>query len=441
MMTTGRDSDAPGSRPPRRARIVHGLTLRSAFQPVISLNHCKPVGHEALLRATNAAGASVPPGQALRFLEAKVGAEAVDVMCRELHVGSYVTSLLPGWLFLNVSPRLVQNVPTIIESYRAFLASSSLPAYRVVIEIVETSSYDERALAKTVRSFRDLGCLVAIDDFGAGHSNFERIWRIRPDIVKVDRTMIEQAAREPVVRRVLPGLVSLLHEAECLVVIEGIENEDQALVAMESDADFVQGFYFAEPAETQHDPELIRFRLDTLAQKFRRLVAAKMDRDRTSIDQYCSAFLGCAEKVRAGVKLGYASMHLLEMAGVERVYLLDSEGLQVERNVESGRSLGSNDRRFDPCADVTGANWFRRSYFRKAIRQPGVVQVSRPYLSVRDGKSCVTLSLAFGEGAAMRVLCADVDWASGSALSDEMGSGRFRTARPQPMPAQDSELA
>lgn len=422
------------SRPPSLARQLHGLRLSTAFQPVVSLGHCKPVGHEALLRATDAAGAPVPPWQALRLLEAKLGAEVMDSTCRELHVGSFVTSLLSGWLFMNVSPQLVHNVPKIAESYQEFWSSSSLPAHRVVIEIVETSSYDECALAEAVASFRQIGCLVAIDDFGAGHSNFERIWRIRPDIVKVDRTMIEQAGREPVVRRVLPGLVSLLHEAECLVVIEGIESEEQALVAMESDADFVQGYYFAEPSERAPDSDLIRFRLDTLGQKFRRLVANKMDRDRSSIEQYCSAFLACAEKVRGGVNLGYAAMGFLEMDGVDRVYLLDAEGVQIGRNVESGRSVGSNDRRFDPCADGVGANWFRRPYFRKAIRQPGIVQVSRPYLSVRDGKSCVTLSLGLSDAEGLRVLCADVDWASGSVLTDEMGSGRFRTARPQPMP-------
>ena len=67
---------------------------------------------------------------------------------------------------------------------------------------METSAYDEENLARCVQYFRDLGCLVAIDDFGAGESNFERIWRLKPDIVKLDRSMVVEATRTPRVRSI-----------------------------------------------------------------------------------------------------------------------------------------------------------------------------------------------------------------------------------------------
>lgn len=412
---------ARSSPPPTHVRQVEGLTLHTVLQPVISLGHCKAVGHEALLRATDSAGRALSACQALRDLEAKLGADAVDALCRELHVATFASSCLPGWLLLNVSPRVIQDPHRVAQSHAAFWSASRLPPYRVVIEIVETRCYDEGALAESVARFRELGCLVAIDDFGAGQSNFERIWRIRPDIVKLDRAMVEQAASEPLVRRVLPGLVSLLHEAECLVVLEGIEDEEQAIVALECDADLVQGFYFGEPSVGRLDSGLLRRRLDDSGRKFRGLVADKTARDRVCMEEYTSAFVACGARLQQGMGLRGAADGLFRMDGVERVYLLDADGVQRGHNVESGRARSSRDRRFDPCADVAGANWFRRPYFRRAIRQPNAVQVSRPYLSVRDAKTCVTLSLGIFQEGQLRVLCADVDWASGSALCDDVG--------------------
>ncbi len=408
-----------GAATPRHTRLIHGLRLHSALQPVISLAHGKPVGHEALLRAVDSAGTRLSPQEALYALEARLGAASVEAECRDLHVGSFLSQQLGGWLLLNVSPHVVAEPRSVATAYGNFLAETSLPAHRIVVEIIETSAYDEGRLAEAVACFRDLGCLVAIDDFGAGHSNFERIWRIRPDIVKLDRSMVEQASQTPLVRRILPGLVSLLHEAECLVVLEGIETEEQALVAMESDADFVQGYYFAEPSVRPHDFVALRNRLDALGQKFRTMVAHKTDQDRGSIAEYSMAFLECADTLDRGKPLAVACADFLAMRGVERAYLLDRDGVQIGTNVEA-RRLPNGDRRFDPCADATGANWFRRPYFRRAIRSPHTVQVSRPYLSIRDAKTCVTLSIAIVEGDCCRVLCADLDLASAAALSDDL---------------------
>src|SRR5690606_9066520 len=61
---------------------------------------------------------------------------------------------------------------------------------------------------------------------------------------------IDQAITNRHVRRVLPGLVSLVHQAGGLALLEGIETEQQAMIALQADIDFVQGYYFARPAES-----------------------------------------------------------------------------------------------------------------------------------------------------------------------------------------------
>src|SRR6478735_8921827 len=107
----------PLNAQPCHTRLVNGLRLHTSLQPVISLAHGKPVGHEALLRAVDALGVNIPPQEALRVLEQRLGAEAVDAECRDLHVGSFMSSLLSGWLFLNVSPHVVADPRNVSSTY------------------------------------------------------------------------------------------------------------------------------------------------------------------------------------------------------------------------------------------------------------------------------------------------------------------------------------
>ena len=106
----------------------------------------------------------------------------------------------------------------------------------------------------------------------------------------------------------------------------------------------------------------------------------------------------------------------LAVAGVQRVYQLDQAGYQVGANAESP-DIKAADPRFEPCADAAGANWYRRPYFQRAMRSPGKVQISRPYLSIRDARTCVTMSIAFESEDGLRVLCTDLDYEQAEPLS------------------------
>ncbi|HEY3668993.1 MAG TPA: EAL domain-containing protein [Polyangiaceae bacterium] len=386
-------------------------TLRTALQPVLSLAHHKPVGYEALLRAYDADDRLVSPHRMFR----KAGDEAIalDQICRALHVQNCVLQGADqNWIFLNVSPALILEghstrtvLPRVLERY-------GVPAHRVVVEILETTAYDEENLARCVQYFRDLGCLVAIDDFGAGESNFERIWRLKPDIVKLDRSMVVEAMRTPRVRRILPGLVSLIHEAGCLVVMEGLETAEHALIAMESDVDFVQGYYFGEPRQCLTPDEDYREVLNDLFNCFQERVRRQSSSERSMLAHYSKKFEDAGLLFRLGGEADQAFAEFLALGGVQRCYLLSAEGVQVGGNIGTREAARRLDPRYLPCADADGANWFRRPYFRRALSQPMVVQVSRPYLSIADARACVTFSIAIPETDGVRVLCADLDWES-----------------------------
>lgn len=396
------------------------LRLESAFQPVVSLAHGRAVGFEALVRPFAARKReSLPPIDVFAAARDRGESVLLDGVCRTLHLVNFeLQHAHDVWVFVNMTPSAILETGTPDPLFSLLLDRRGVPAQQVVIEILESKSYDERRLADVVSYFRGLGCVVALDDFGAGQSNFERIWRIAPDLVKLDRSMLEEATRESRVRRILPGLVSLLHEAGCLVVMEGIEDEHQALIAMEMDVDFVQGFYFGRPTG-RIDPcsDELASAMRELFRVFRTKMSRQTEIARVTLEQYTQAVDRVGSRVRDGMELVSACRELLAMGGVDRCYLLDADGVQIGQTVEDTRRRASTDARYRPFANCEGANWSRRPYFRRAVTRPGIVQVSQPYLSMTNAKSCMTLSVGVEIDDRLLVFCTDLDWESWEPVS------------------------
>ena len=254
------------------------------------------------------------------------------------------------------------------------------------------------------------GFLIALDDFGAGHSNVERIWQLNPDIVKLDRSLLAPGAIRPQGSSILPGLVALLHEAGKLVLIEGVETESEAHMALACDADLVQGFFFGRPGAATVDASASAALISELIERNRHLTGTREKRDASRLAPYIRAFERAAERLSAGEPLDEVCWNFLSLDHAARCFLLDENGRQSERNVVLRADRAVQMSRFLPLSDAKGASWLRRPYFRSAIREPQRVQVTRPYLSINEATMCVTLSIATRVGDRLCVLCADIDW-------------------------------
>jgi hypothetical protein len=204
--------------------------------------------------------------------------------------------------------------------------------------------------------------------------------------------------------------VSLLHEAGSLVLMEGIETEGEALMAMDADADFVQGYYFAVPAETLPTDEKGRALFDQLWIAFRDVTLPEVSFHRREVSPYINAIGYAASLLESGMPLTHASSGFLDLPGAERCYLLDNAGRQIGDNIINSRQIAVADQRYSPVANAQGANWSRRFYFRRALEHPGKVQVTRPYLSIAGANQCITVSIGSLVDGEMRVLCGDVSW-------------------------------
>ncbi len=310
-------------------------TVISVFQPIFSLSHRSPVGYEALCRARSIDGLAVSPLALFGQVQSESDNVLLDRLCRAVHIQNFSAfSDKSSWIFLNVNPLITVVGKNYGPFFRDMLAHNQISPNRVVIEILEQNIHNESILSAAINYYKELGCLVAIDDFGAAHSNFDRIWNIRPDIVKFDRSIVVQADANHVVRKALPSLVNLVQEIGCITLMEGVETGQQALIAIDSNVYLVQGYYFGYPRETLVDPSGNGNSLSKLCYWHAEIAAGERTRYRNTVDQCLIEFRRLLEKIEMGIDGPIQSCDaLLALPRVRRIYFLDDSGYQIGKNI------------------------------------------------------------------------------------------------------------
>ncbi|WP_230976831.1 EAL domain-containing protein [Pseudothauera rhizosphaerae] len=385
--------------------------LGSHLQPIVSFSHRSVVGHEGLVRAIDAAGNRIGPLTLLQEADNAAELISLDRSCRYLHIGQAATWGTPGYLFLNMHPLAFASLEATgcADFMRDTTAAFGLPPERLVIEITEDVLTDDSAFESSVRYLKDMGCRIALDDFGAGHSNFDRVWRLKPEIVKLDRDFATRAADDEAARRLLPQIVELLHEAGSLVLLEGIETAGQARIAMAADVDFAQGFFFGHPTGEAPEPAPSVAAIDAVWADYDTVQADDHRRYREHIGDYVNAIGHAAALLSDRRSMDEALKLFLTLPNALRCYMLDEQGFQISRNIPAhGERLATG---VTPAVDSARSRWSRRPYFRRAMETPGRVCVTRPYLCISSAVLCVTVSICVQVGGHRRVLCGDVSWA------------------------------
>jgi EAL domain-containing protein (putative c-di-GMP-specific phosphodiesterase class I) len=224
-----------------------GATLTTHFQPIYCVRRESCLGFEALARAVDGTGAAI---RSEDFFSRTPESERLllDWACRALHLRNYAT-VDPGdrTLFINIHPEAAVRDVRRGRDFAELIRYYGLAPKRVCVEILEAPCSDEALLREAVDNYRDVGACIAMDDFGVGRSNFDRLVRLRPDVVKIDKSILAGAVGDEKACRLLPAMIELLHEFQVRVAVEGIGSRAAAIAAIEAHADYLQGYYFASP--------------------------------------------------------------------------------------------------------------------------------------------------------------------------------------------------
>ena len=120
-------------------------------------------------------------------------------------------------------------------------------AGRLVIEITETAAlYDIEESARFVNALRRIGCRVALDDFGAGHTSLQHLQSLAIDMVKIDRSVIHDITTNGESQVFLRHLLGLAKGFSFSTIAEGVETEEEAEILKREGVGFLQGHHYGK---------------------------------------------------------------------------------------------------------------------------------------------------------------------------------------------------
>lgn len=121
-------------------------------------------------------------------------------------------------------------------------------APRLVLEVTEHDRVqDYGALDARLAVIRRAGCRVAVDDAGSGYAGLEHILRLRPDVLKLDRMLVQGLAEHPGRRAMCQAMVRFTEETGCTLIAEGVENDQDLMALRDLGVVYAQGYHLGRP--------------------------------------------------------------------------------------------------------------------------------------------------------------------------------------------------
>ena len=234
------------------------------YQPIVKLETGEIIGAEALVRWQHPTRGMVPPLEFIPLAEETgliipLGGWILRQACRQLAEWQKLRAGgEPFVMNVNLSSRqLVRDV--IADEVAAAVDESGIRASWLVLEVTETVLMaDPVAAATALKHIRDLGVRVALDDFGSGYSSLSHLRRFPIDIVKIDKSFVDDVARDGVESAIARGIIELGRAMSIQTVAEGIEADDQAEMLRTLGCDLGQGYFFARPLAADAWADLLR---------------------------------------------------------------------------------------------------------------------------------------------------------------------------------------
>jgi len=217
-----------------------------AYQPIVSAKTREVKHHECLLRMKKLDGSVMGAGQFIPAAEQLglvrlVDRHALEMTVAELHANPRAS------LAVNVSGTTTGDSAW-LQSFANYLSANSQIANRIIIELTETAALNDfEEIARFVSNLREMGCRVAIDDFGAGYTSFRNLQMLHVDMVKIDGSYVKGLAQSRDNQIFVRTLVDLAKNFNLKTVAEWVGSDEEAEMLEGFGIDYFQGFHFGEP--------------------------------------------------------------------------------------------------------------------------------------------------------------------------------------------------
>ena len=226
-------------------------TLYIQYQPIVDIKTQKTVAVEALLRLKDNELGSISPGEFIPIAEeAGLIISTGDwVMEKALTELNYYR--LQGYenlsITINVSSLQMKD-KSFLEKLKVAVQNTKVPPELIKLEVTESIFMEN--VEESIELFHEIkriGIKLALDDFGTGYSSLNYLRSIPIDILKIDKSFIDEITVSPVLSEIVDSIIGMAHTLNIMVVAEGVETEEQLKILKDKGCDLVQGYFFSKP--------------------------------------------------------------------------------------------------------------------------------------------------------------------------------------------------
>lgn len=232
------------------------------YQPKIDLSNHRIIGVEALIRWQRPDGEIINPAHFIPAAEENgliipISDWVLDRVCRQLE--EWESIIDPEFsVAVNISAVHFQR-GNVLRSLEQAMRKYATPVSQVQLEITEGVVMQDLARAtRLLREIRDRGMRTAIDDFGTGYSSLNYLKALPVDILKVDKSFIDDLAYSARGMNLVRTIIQLAHDLDMEVVAEGIESESIARFLASHGCDIAQGYFFSKPLSPEETTALLQ---------------------------------------------------------------------------------------------------------------------------------------------------------------------------------------
>lgn len=225
------------------------------YQPQFCARSGRLTGIEALLRWNHPQRGQVCPSAFVPLLEETgliiavgywVVVEAIGALSAFRRTGAHDISLS-----INVSARQFHDTG-LVDVIRSSLQKNDIDGSQLVVEITESTLMKSLERAQEILAqLRLLNVRIAIDDFGTGYSSLSYVTRFRPDVLKLDKSFVDEVASDRAANAVVEAVIELAHKLDIVVVAEGVETQAQFDILRSANCDEIQGYLLGRPEPYQ----------------------------------------------------------------------------------------------------------------------------------------------------------------------------------------------
>ena len=222
-------------------------TIRAGFQPIVDLGTGEVVVAEALAR-WDRDGEVVPAGEFYDVADQTGLLPSIDEAVTR-------TAFINRPTFAGAKPKVSVNVsdlqlrqPLFAERFREDMIAYGMPPQDVWVEVTEHLALSGDTAVSNLERLREMGCTIALDDFGSGYSALSVLRNLPLDVVKLDGLFVTQISRDIVTQATVGSVLEILGALDVRAVAEGVETKEQLDVLLELGCDMAQGFYLSKPS-------------------------------------------------------------------------------------------------------------------------------------------------------------------------------------------------